>query len=95
MSDLMNLIELLAVADDETASTPPLPAVDLRRAIREACGVPLIHVAAAVGMSTPTMYRAETGTSMRSARHERRYRRLVDAMHRRVKARDPHALEAA
>jgi hypothetical protein len=96
MSDLINLIELLAVADDETGTTPPLPAVPQRRAIREACGVPLIQVAAAVGVSSPTAYRAETlERKMSSSRHDRRYRRVIDAMRRRVEQRDPHALEVA
>lgn len=92
MSDLIRLTELAAVADDECASAPPLPSADERRAIRLAADVPLVHIAAAVGVSQPTMYRAEMGTQMHSAATERRYRRVLNGIAQRVALRDPDSL---
>jgi hypothetical protein len=92
MSDLISMTELLAVADDELSETPPLPELPQRRALRLAADVPLVQVAAAVGLSGPTMYRAEMGGKLRSASAERRWRRVLHALARRIDARDPHAL---
>ena len=95
MSDLIHVVELIAVAEDEQAETPPLPSAEECRAIREAADVPVAQIAAAVGVSAPTIYRVEVGTRMRSAAAERRLRRVLDAMRCRVLACDPHALHVA
>jgi predicted transcriptional regulator len=96
MSDLIQLREMLIVACADDPATPPLPCAAERRAIRRAAGVDMIDLAAAVGVSRPTIYRAETGTGMtRSVVANRRYRRVLNEMRSRVLARDPRALSLA
>jgi AcrR family transcriptional regulator len=93
MSDLIRLTELLKAADEESAEVPALPEPAQRRALREAAGVPMTQIAAAVGVSGPTIYRAEAGTHrMRSAAAERRYRRVLTEIHRLLVECDPAAI---
>jgi hypothetical protein len=92
-SDLVSVYELLAVADDEGADTPPLPEPHVRRQLRETAAVPLVHIAAAVGASGPSIYAAEGGRKMRNASAERRYRRVLSLLRIRLEERDPHAFD--
>jgi AcrR family transcriptional regulator len=56
-----------------------------RRALREAAGVPLAQIAAACGVSVPTIYRAEAGThKMRSTIAALRYERILEEMRERI-----------
>lgn len=69
---------------NQIAAARPLPHPDQRAHLRRALGIKQLDVAAAVGVSTQTVWAWENGRSKPRGEHRQRYAELLAAMQERL-----------